>query len=101
MDHLDLTIAEESRKAEYVLCAISGKTYINESVLLIIALVLKKPEALPVDSINIDQRAIQNTSEEDKIIFQRTKYQALHRFKTAVQNRGLNLPFHKRHFTEP
>ena len=72
MDHLDLTIAEESRKTESVLCAISGKTYSNESVLTAF-LVLKKPVMLPVDSINIDQRVVESASEEDdKIIFQRT-----------------------------
>ena len=68
--------------------------YSHESVLT--ALVLKKPVVLPLDSINIDHRVVESTSEEeDKIIFQRTKYQALHGFKTAVQNRGLDVPFHK------
>ena len=60
MDHLNLTIAKESRSA----CAISGKTFRKESVLT--GLVSTKPVALSVDSINIDQRVVENASVQDK-----------------------------------
>ena len=54
MEYLDLTIAKESRRTEYALCAISGKTFRKESVQTV--LVPKKSVAQPVGSIKVDQK---------------------------------------------
>ena len=64
MDYLDLTIATESRRTESVPCAILGKIFGNESVLT--TLTPKKPVALSVGSIDVDQRVLENVSVEHK-----------------------------------
>ena len=64
MDYPDLTIATESRRTEYVPCAISGKMFGNESILT--TLTQKKPVALSVGSIDVDQRVLENVSVEHK-----------------------------------
>ena len=64
MDYLDLTTATESRRTESVPCAISGKIFGNESVLT--TLTPKKPVALSVGSIDVDQRVLENVSVEHK-----------------------------------
>ena len=58
MDHLNITIAKESGRAEFSLRAISGKTFGKESVRTV--LVPEKPVALSVGSIDIDQRVVEN-----------------------------------------
>ena len=63
MDHLDLTTKESKRK-EFVLCAISGENLGKESVLT--ALVPKKPVALSVGSISVYQRDVGDPLVEDK-----------------------------------
>ena len=73
MDNLDLMIAKEKRKTESALCAISGKTFGKEFILT--ALVPKKPVAMSVGIINVDQKVVERALVKDKtkIIFQRTK----------------------------
>ena len=63
MDHLYLTIEEESRRTQSALWVILGKTFGKESAQTII--VPKKPVALSVASINIDQEVVENASVED------------------------------------
>ena len=65
MNHLDLTVARESRKTESTFSATSGKTFRKESVLT--ALVPKKPIALSVGSINIDSVEDKNNNSTYKI----------------------------------
>ena len=61
MDHLDLAISKESKRAESACCAISGKAFSKETVLT--ASVPQKPIALSsAVSMNIDQRALQDGS---------------------------------------
>ena len=64
MDHLDPTTAEEIRKSESFLCAISGTSFGKESVLM--TLVSKKPVALSVGIINVDQRVVESALVKDK-----------------------------------
>ena len=64
MDPSHLTIAKARRRTKYALCAISEKTFGKKSVLT--ALVPKKPVALSVGNINIDQRVVENALVEDK-----------------------------------
>ena len=62
MDHLDLTIAKESRRTVSALCKISGKTLSKGFVLT--TFVPKKPVALSVGSINIDHRVVKKCISE-------------------------------------
>ena len=55
LDHLDLTIANETRRTESALCAISGEMFDKESVPRAL-LVPKNAVALSVGSIKIDQK---------------------------------------------
>ena len=64
MKYLDLTIAKGSRRTEPSLCAISRKMFGKE--LLLTVSVSKKPVALSVGSINVDQRVVENPLVEDK-----------------------------------
>ena len=63
-DPLDLTIAKKRRRTKSALCVISGETFGRESVLTV--LVPKKPVALSVGSINVDQSAVKNILVGDK-----------------------------------
>ena len=63
MYYLDLTVAKESRRIKSSLYAISGKMFGKESVLTV--LVSKKYVALPVGSINVDQRVVENSVVRD------------------------------------
>ena len=65
MDHLDITIAKESRRTKSSVCASSGKMFGKESVLKV--LVLTKPTALSVDIINIDSVEDKNNNSPYKI----------------------------------
>ena len=65
MEHLDLTIANGRKRTESALCAISGKTCDNKSVLTVF--VPKKPAALSVGSINIDAVEDENNYSTYKI----------------------------------
>ena len=58
IDHLDLIIAKQSRRIEYTLCTISGKTFGKGSALA--ALVPKKPVALSGGIIDVDQRVVES-----------------------------------------
>ena len=61
LDHLDLAISKESKRTESACCAISGKTFGNQTILT--ALVPQKPIALSsAVSMNIDQRALHDSS---------------------------------------
>ena len=64
MDHLDLIIAKQSRRIEYTLCTISGKTFCKESALT--ALVPKKPVALSGGIIDVDQRVVESSIVKNK-----------------------------------
>ena len=65
MDHLDLTIANYSKRIESALCAISRKTFGKESILM--GLVPKNPVALSVGNINIDSMEDKNNKSTYKI----------------------------------
>ena len=59
-DHLDVTIAKESKRAGSAFCTTFGKTSGKESVLT--ALVLQKPAALSVSNIMIDSVEDKNSN---------------------------------------
>ena len=63
MDFLYLTIEEESRRTQSALWVILGKTFVKESAQT--AINPKKPVALSVASISIDQEPVENASVED------------------------------------
>ena len=58
MDYFGLTIAKQNKRTEFALCEISGKTFGKESILT--ALVPKKPVALSVGSMNINEKVVEN-----------------------------------------
>ena len=58
IDHVDLTIAKESRKTESALCASSERAFGNETILTDI--MPRKPITLSAVSIDIDQTALEN-----------------------------------------
>ena len=61
MDHRDLTIANESRRTESALCAISGRAFGNKTVLTDI---MSKKPIIPSASVSIDndQTTLENVS---------------------------------------
>ena len=63
MDFLYLTIEEESRRTQSALWVVLGKTFVKESAQT--AINPKKPVALSVASISIDQELVENASVED------------------------------------
>ena len=64
MHHLDPIIAKQSRRVEYTLCTISGKTFGKESALT--ALVPKKPVALSGGIIDVNQRVVESSIVKNK-----------------------------------